>query len=147
MSKKKINLKGDAKLTARTPADDAKAQLGKRLIHACHYNDLERVKALIAQGADPNYKNLWGETPAYAAAGSGGLEVLEYLATLGCNFEAKTSGSQTLLHNAVATGNAKVRPPESSGNVCLASEYRSRSLSRRRRRVPGARRPTMARRY
>lgn len=105
-----ITLKGDAKLTVRTPADEGKAMLGKKLIHACHYNHLERVKALIAAGADPNYRNLWGETPMYAAAGSGGTDVLEYLATLpGVNFDIKTSGNQTVLHNAVASGDLKVR--------------------------------------
>lgn len=102
-------LKSDVKLTARTPADDIKATLGKKLIHACHYNQLERVKALIAQGADPAYKNLWGETPVYAAAGSCGTEVLEYLATLpSVTFDVKTLGNQTLLHNAIATGDVRV---------------------------------------
>ena len=104
-----VNLKGDVKITAKTPVDDVKAMLGKRLIHACHYNQLEKAKDLIAKGADPTYRNLWGETPVYAAIGSGGLEVVEYLATLpGVSFDVKTVGNQTVLHNAAATGNVKV---------------------------------------
>lgn len=105
----KITLKGDAKITARTPADEAKAVLGKKLIHVCHYNQLDKAKALIAAGADPNYRNIWGESPIYAAAGSGGLDVLEYLASLpNIAFDMKTSGNQTLLHNAVASGHVQV---------------------------------------
>lgn len=105
-----VTMKGDAKITAKTPADEARVMLGKKLIHACHYNHLEKVKALIAAGADPNYRNIWGETPIYAAAGSGGLEVCEYLSTFpGVVFDVKTTGNQTVMHNAVATGDVKVR--------------------------------------
>jgi ankyrin repeat protein len=112
----KITLKGDIKLTVRTPAEEAKVQLSKTLIHVCHYNQLDKAKALIAKGADPSYRNRGGETPIYAAAGSGGLEVFEYLASLGCACDVKTCGNQTLLHNAVATGDVTVRL---SVQICL----------------------------
>ena len=120
----KITLKGDAKITARTPADEAKAVLGKKLIHVCHYNQLDKAKALIAAGADPNYRNIWGESPIYAAAGSGGLDVLEYLASLpNIAFDMKTSGNQTLLHNAVASGHVQVPTPRLASKLVIVSIY------------------------
>jgi ankyrin repeat protein len=66
--------------------------------------DVERVKALLAQGADVNARNSVGAAPLHEAAWSGNAELIDLLLARGANVNVRhAEAGSTPLHYAVIT--------------------------------------------
>jgi|SRR5579863_2763995 len=65
------------------------ADLGEDLLAAIRKGDGERVKALLAQGADVNSKSPYGATGLFFAADRGNMEVLKILLDHGADVNVK----------------------------------------------------------
>ena len=73
------------------------AKLEDRLDDAVSRAELEKVKHLILQGADIEYRNPVGCTALLSAAWIGSIEIIEYLLSLGANINARdVDGSSAL---------------------------------------------------
>ena len=59
---------------------------------AAHENDLEAVKRLVAQGADPDLRDDFGRTPAHVAAFASNDEAVRALAEAGADMNALEKG-------------------------------------------------------
>lgn len=111
----------DTKEIAR---DEERAMLGKQLLIASSRNDLEKVKALIEKGADPNYRNIHNETPVLAACEGSAMDVLQFLLTKGASLDVKSSSDQHPIHMASAAGNeAMVKLLAQRGQNLSAQAY------------------------
>ncbi len=70
------------------------ADLNQQLISAAGYHgDLDRVKLLVAQGADPAYRDVYGNNAIMYASAYNRLPVIRYLLTLPGNHLANVSNS------------------------------------------------------
>jgi len=79
------------------------------LMAAANYGNLERVKALIENGADIHEKcELWDRTPLIFATQGGHKEILEYLISAGADPNYAASGDITALHLAAEAGNSEI---------------------------------------
>ena len=67
------------------------AVLNRQFISAAYDGDLDRVKLLVAQGADPAYRNEYGWNAIMEANICNHLPVVEYLLTLPGNHPANVS--------------------------------------------------------
>ncbi len=65
------------------------ADLGEDLLAAVRKGDAERVKALLAQGADANAKSPYGATGLFFAADRGNVEIIKILVDHGANVNVK----------------------------------------------------------
>jgi ankyrin repeat protein len=72
-------------------------------IAAC-MGDMERVKALVAHGADINAPDELGWTPLYWAVATAQTEVAEFLIAQGADAQARTKKASTPLHRAASAG-------------------------------------------
>jgi ankyrin repeat protein len=77
--------------------------LDQQMLTAAQQNDLGAVKSLVAQGADINYNDKWGNSAIFSAAWEGNIEALDLFYSLGANIKL---GESDLLMNAAY--NAKV---------------------------------------
>ncbi len=102
--------------------DPVANNLGKQLIHYCYRTDLEKVKALIAKGAEVNYKNSHNETPVYASCAAGWLAGIEFLVSKGGSIKARTSSDQDCVHAAAACGSEEVLTYLQSKGLSLTSQ-------------------------
>lgn len=69
--------------------------------------DVQRVKKLIAKGADVNATNKVGSTALMLASRDSGLEVMEILIDSGANIDTQNSQGRTALMNAAKNGQRK----------------------------------------
>lgn len=100
-------------LCARAAALYARPDINDDLYSAVNKNDLQAVKNLLAQGADPNARcmNWAGKrdfTPLYAAAESGYTEIVQVLLDAGGDVNAKCPMGQTPLMAAAGKGRTDV---------------------------------------
>jgi len=65
------------------------ADLGEDLLAAVRKGDAERVKAVLAQGADVNAKSPYGATGLFFAADRGNIEIIRILLDHGANVNVK----------------------------------------------------------
>src|SRR5260370_40653483 len=65
------------------------ADLNEDLLAAVRKGDAERVKALLAQGADANAKSPYGATGLFFAADRGNVEIIKILLDHGANVNVK----------------------------------------------------------
>ena len=72
---------------------------------AAYRNDLEAVKRLLAEGADPNAVNRFGVTPLHEAATVGNAAMLEALLDAGGDANAAFGEGETVLMTAARAGN------------------------------------------
>ena len=87
-------------LASTNPSD-----LNVQLIEAIEAGQANRVKALIAEGADPNYKDtLIGDTPLHYAVWDGYLQIVEILLANEVDPNAKNNFEKTPLHYVVMQG-------------------------------------------
>ncbi len=96
---------------AKAAADDRASALGKQLLVAASHKKFEVVKSLLSQGADPNYRNVHGETPLFAAVEGGSMKIVQFLIEKGAKVEPnanKTHSDQHLIHNACSCGSEEM---------------------------------------
>jgi len=75
---------------------------------AARRNDIELMKYLLLNQADPSAKDLGYSTPLHAAADGGSLSAAEYLIGYGVELDARDSDGETALHLAVRQGNSSI---------------------------------------
>ena len=68
----------------------------------------EKIKKLLAKGADVNARDKLGSTALLEAACRGHLEIVKLLLDKGADINAKDFNEQTALHNASLKGNLKI---------------------------------------
>lgn len=66
------------------------------LILACRNNKVEIVQYLLANGADVNIENRYGETPILAASSTGNLKLIRLLMGEGADLRAKSMSGLTI---------------------------------------------------
>ncbi len=79
----------------------AAVDLNKELDLAAQAGNVEKVKALIASGADVNYRSMSEHTPLMVAAYYGHYEVVKILIDAGANVNAAHSTDHTVLYHAL----------------------------------------------
>ena len=78
------------------------------LLAAIQYNNMERVRLLVEQGADKDKCDGDGWPPLSAAAANGRLEVARYLLEQGADRDKTDSRGYTPLHWSVVNGRIDV---------------------------------------
>jgi microcompartment protein CcmK/EutM len=79
------------------------------IVSAAENGDLPKVKLLLAQGVDPDTKDLrWGFTALHSAAGTGNEELVILLLEEGAGVNASDVSGATPLHEAAKRGHLKV---------------------------------------
>ena len=69
-----------------------------QLVDAVNEGKLEKVKELVSEGANPNFKIDDGSTPLHFAAVGNHEEVVEFLLEKGADINAKKEDGETPLH-------------------------------------------------
>jgi ankyrin repeat protein len=90
------------------PTVQAISDLNQQLIEAAKEGDLERVKALIAAGANVNAKKNYGETALMYTAMLGHTEITQLLIKKGADVNAKTKDGETALSLAKEQGHDEI---------------------------------------
>jgi ankyrin repeat protein len=80
-------------------ADDSTPLLG-----AAFKDDLQKVKALLKSGSNPNETNRYGIAPIYLACQNGNGPIVEALLAAGADPNTKQRGGETVLMTAARTG-------------------------------------------
>ena len=89
-------------------AGTAAAQLPDELHGAIEDKDIARVRTLLAEGADPNWRNAAGDPALHAAVDAGSIEILRLLLKAGVSVDARDEDVQaTALHVAARRENAR----------------------------------------
>jgi len=78
------------------------------LIQAVTVQKLDRVKSLLAEGAEVNVKLKSGQTPFLIACQKGNKEIVEVLLEKGAETDVKTDSGQTPLHFLAQAGNTEL---------------------------------------
>ena len=87
----------------------APAQQPAATLHrAVHDNDLDRLRASLRAGADPDARDSAGRTPLIEAAELGRLDAVRLLIAAGGDLNASSRGSGTALEAAERAGNAQI---------------------------------------
>jgi len=81
---------------------------GEALFTAAQQGDIDKIKALLAEGVDVNKSNPAGVTTLHVAVGAGQQEVCAFLLEKGADINAKAYNSQTPLHWAAIAGRKDV---------------------------------------
>ncbi len=79
------------------------SKLNRDIIYASSKGDVQKIQALVAQGADVNSLNYYGG-PLHNAAKHGHVDTLRYLIECGSNLHAKVYEGKTPLHEAAQSG-------------------------------------------
>jgi hypothetical protein len=78
------------------------------IIEAAEQGDLAKVRALLAEGANPDTRHReWGFTALHSAAGTGNVELVELLLENGANVNTPDVTGATPLHEAAKRGHLK----------------------------------------
>jgi ankyrin repeat protein len=86
-------------------AQSASADSSASALHwAAHRNDLDAVKRLLGEGADPNLENRFGVTPLHEAATLGNAEMLKAMLDAGGDANAAFGEGETVLMTAARAG-------------------------------------------
>lgn len=83
---------------------NARGSVNDDLLKAAELGGIEDVSRLLADGADVNATNVYGNTPLQAAASLGHKSIAELLIAKGADVNAKDSDGDTPLHDAVTGG-------------------------------------------
>lgn len=97
------------RLTSGSPGVMKRNHKGETLLHlAAIKGDVEAVKELLDQGADPNLKDNAGWTPLHEACNLGHLAVVEVLASSGALLNTPGYENDSPLHDAVRNGHPAI---------------------------------------
>uniref|UniRef100_A0A3P9BTS8 BRCA1 associated RING domain 1 n=1 Tax=Maylandia zebra TaxID=106582 RepID=A0A3P9BTS8_9CICH len=92
-----------------SPAVMKRNHKGETLLHlAAIKGDVEAVKDLLDQGADPNLKDNAGWTPLHEACNLGHLAVVELLVSMGALLNTPGYENDSPLHDAVRNGHSSI---------------------------------------
>ncbi|XP_041807042.1 BRCA1-associated RING domain protein 1 isoform X2 [Chelmon rostratus] len=95
--------------TSGSPAIMKRNHKGETLLHlAAIKGDVEAVKEMLDQGADPNLKDNAGWTPLHEACNLGHLAVVEVLASRGALLNTPGYENDSPLHDAVRNGHPAI---------------------------------------
>lgn len=84
-------------------------ELNKRLLEAARNSaDINQIRKLLQEGADPNAKQWYNGTALHAAAADGNTEIVKLLLDAGADVNAKDKSGQTILHWSVQDENLSV---------------------------------------
>lgn len=84
-------------------------ELNKRLLKAARNSaDINTIRKLLQEGADPNAKQWYNGTALHAVASDGNTETAKLLLDAGADVNAKDKSDQTILHWAVQDENLSV---------------------------------------
>ncbi len=83
------------------------AEISNELINAIINNNLDKVRSLLARGADVNAEDLDESTPLIYAAANGFANIAAVLLAHGANVDATNADGNTPLMEAVNSGNAR----------------------------------------
>jgi len=106
----KTLVEGGADVNVRDSGSDEGWEYSYPLLYkAADSNNLEIVKYLVEKGANIYSKNHWGDTPIYAAASGGYLDIVKYFAEECCaKIDLRTNYGGTLLGGACHSGHTDV---------------------------------------
>jgi len=80
---------------------DARCKAGwSPLYTACHHNNIDVVRLLLALGAGTSVTTILGKTPLHAAAGQGFLPIVQVLLDAGADGKQQCSSGMTPMHDA-----------------------------------------------
>ena len=79
-------------------------ELNEKLLEAAKAGEEDRVNILLSEGADPHYKDGWGNTAGYHAADKGHNGVLKLLLENGLDINMRQSEDSTILIRAAQSG-------------------------------------------
>ncbi|KAF0026245.1 hypothetical protein F2P81_020982 [Scophthalmus maximus] len=97
------------RLSSGSPAVMKRNHKGETLLHlAAIKGDVEAVKELLDQGADPNLKDNAGWTPLHEACNLGHVEVVEALISRGALLNTPGYENDSPLHDAVRNGHPAI---------------------------------------
>ncbi|XP_036966495.1 BRCA1-associated RING domain protein 1 isoform X1 [Acanthopagrus latus] len=100
---------GHGRPTSGSPAVMKRNHKGETLLHlAAIKGDVEAVKELLDQGADPNLKDNAGWTPLHEACNLGHLAVVEVLVSKGALLNTPGYENDSPLHDAVRNGHLAI---------------------------------------
>ncbi|XP_029314945.1 BRCA1-associated RING domain protein 1 isoform X2 [Cottoperca gobio] len=95
--------------TSGSPAVMKRNHMGETLLHlAAIKGDVEAVKELLDEGADPNLKDNAGWTPLHEACNLGHLAVVEVLVSRGALLNTPGYENDSPLHDAVRNGHPAI---------------------------------------
>jgi ankyrin repeat protein len=86
----------------------SKGNLNEDLLKATEQGNVQRVKSLLAKGADVDAKDAYDRTPLMLSAFGGYTDIAEALIQAGANISAKAKYGQTALQFATERGNGDV---------------------------------------
>ena len=86
----------------------ARGSVDDDLLRAAERGSVEDVSRLLADGADANARNVYGNTPLQAAAAQGHKGIAQLLIAKGADVNAKDSDGDTSLHDAVTGGHKDI---------------------------------------
>jgi len=92
----RVQVAGENRLLGPPPPGD--------LITAAARGDLDRLRSLLGEGADPNGADERGRTALHDAGAQGQLEAVRFLLDHGANVSAADERGRTALHEAAAQG-------------------------------------------
>ena len=89
------------------------SEKGQALMDAAGKGDVAKVQALLAQGADVNYQNQYGNTALIIASGKGRAEVVKHLLANGAEVNLQNKFGKTTL--SVATNKEVIQLLKAAG--------------------------------
>jgi ankyrin repeat protein len=111
----------------------------ERLAEAVRYGDLDGARKAVADGANVNAVDQFGDTALHKVVRSGSLELVQYLVAQGADLKARGDYGGTVLHQAARSGSlelvqylvaqgADVKAASRSGNTVLHQAARGENL-------------------
>jgi len=78
--------------------------MSDELINAVYANNINKIRELVAAGADINKENKYGKTPLEIAVSSGNLDMVRLLVELGADINKENKYNRTPLEIAISSG-------------------------------------------
>lgn len=102
---KKKTADGEQESSSAKPSDLIKSEKGNALFKAINSNDVDKVKSLLEEGANPQQVNSFGSPPLSHAASLGHNDIVEVLLDYVVDINQKDRRGHTALMTSVISGN------------------------------------------